>query len=73
LREGFRESNAWLAALTNYHFPPVFYAGDQWGSFNSIARMVTGILGAIGLMGFVLPDLERGFKDNPAPSDRPRP
>ena len=73
LREGFRESNAWLAALTNYHFPQVFYAGDQWGSFNSIARMVTGIPGAIGLMGFVLPDLERGFKDNPAPSDRPRP
>lgn len=59
IREGFRESNVWLAALTNHYFPPEFYAGDQWGSFNSIARLITGALGAAGLMGLVLPFLDR--------------
>ncbi|MCO6453314.1 MAG: DUF2085 domain-containing protein [Caldilineales bacterium] len=61
LRAGFRESNAWLAALTNNAFAPEFYAGDQWGSFNSIARMVTGILAAIGLIGFVFPYIDRSM------------
>jgi len=59
IREGFRESNAWLAMLTNNYFPPEFYAGDQWGSFNSMARLITGALGAVGLMGIVLPFLDR--------------
>ncbi len=63
LREGFRETNTWLAILTNHRFAPDFYAGDQWGSFNSIARLVTGLLGAIGLMGFVLPYFDRVMKE----------
>jgi uncharacterized membrane protein len=63
LREGFRETNAWLASLTNNRFPPEFYAGDQWGSFNSIMRLVTGVLGAIGLMGFVLPFMDRALRE----------
>lgn len=58
LREGFRESNAWLATLTHNTFAPEFYAGDRWGSFNSVARLLTGILGAIGLIGFAFPILE---------------
>ncbi|NOX62852.1 MAG: DUF2085 domain-containing protein [Chloroflexi bacterium] len=61
LREGFRETNAWLAVLTNNAFPPEFYAGDQWGSFNSIMRMITGILGAIGLIGFAFPYIDRAM------------
>lgn len=59
LREGFRESNVWLAALTQNMFAPEFYAGDQWGSFNSIARLLTGILGAIGVIGFIIPYLDK--------------
>ncbi len=62
LREGFRETNAWLAALTNNAFPPEFYAGDQWGSFNSIMRLITGILGAIGLIGFAFPYIDRAME-----------
>ncbi len=64
LREGFRETNAWLAVVTNYRFPPEFYAGDQWGSFNSIMRLITGVLGAVGLMGFVLPYVDRAMPSN---------
>jgi len=63
LREGFRETNAWLAVLTNYRFPPEFYAGDQWGSFNSLMRLITGLLGAFGLMGLVLPMVQRAMAD----------
>lgn len=59
LREGFRESNAWLAALTGNAFAPEFYDGDQWGSFNSIARMITGLLGALGLIGWAFPYIDR--------------
>ncbi|NOH04998.1 MAG: hypothetical protein HND47_24995 [Chloroflexi bacterium] len=34
---GFRDTNAWLAVLTNNTFPATFYAGDALGSFNSLA------------------------------------
>jgi len=59
LRWGFRETNAWLALLTNSAFAPDFYNGDQWGSFNSLARLVTGLLAAIGLIGFAFPYIDR--------------
>ena len=29
---GFRDSNAWLAALTHNAFAPTFYAGDALGA-----------------------------------------
>lgn len=64
LREGFRESNVWLAALTNQVFAPEFYNGDQWRSFNSIARLITGFLGAIGFIGFIFPFLDKALKDD---------
>jgi len=32
---GFRDSNEWLAGLTNHALPAWFYAGDALGSFNS--------------------------------------
>lgn len=59
LREGFRETNAWLAALTGHALPATFYVGDQWGSFNSLARLVTGLLAAWGVIGFAFPYLDR--------------
>jgi uncharacterized membrane protein len=41
---GFRDTNAWLQMLTGNLLPQAFYAGDQFGSFNSWARWVTGLL-----------------------------
>lgn len=61
LRESFRETNAWLATLTAHAFPPAFYAGDQWGSFNSLARLITGLLAAFGLIGFAFPYIDRSL------------
>jgi uncharacterized membrane protein len=66
LHQGFRDSNAWLAVLTQNAFSPGFYAGDSWGSFNSIMRMVTGILFGIGIVWFGFPYIEEYFKDQAA-------
>jgi uncharacterized membrane protein len=64
--QGFRDTNAWLAALTQHFFSPTFYAGDAWGSFNATLRMVTGILFGIGIVWFGFPYLEEYFKDQAA-------
>jgi uncharacterized membrane protein len=56
---GFRQSNAWLATLTFNAFPQSFYTGDAWGSFNSLARLVTGLLAAFSLIFWLLPLLDR--------------
>lgn len=58
---GFRDSNAWLAVLTNNAFPANFYAGDALGSFNSWMRMVTGLLFSLGLVWTFYPRLHSGF------------
>jgi len=60
---GFRDSNAWLAALTGNVLPATFYAGDSLGSFNSWARLITGVLSGIGLVGLTFPHLENTFAD----------
>lgn len=57
---GFRDTNAWLAALTANAFP-AFYSGDQYGSFNWWARLLTGILAAWGIAFFAFPWLDRIF------------
>ncbi len=59
--QGFRDSNAWLAALTNHVFPASFYAGDALGSFNSWMRLITGALAAFGLVWFAFPYMEASF------------
>jgi uncharacterized membrane protein len=59
--QGFRDSNAWLAALTGYTLPPSFYAGDAWGSFNSSMRLLTGVLFGLGLGWFGLPYFDSIF------------
>jgi uncharacterized membrane protein len=55
LGQGFRDSNAWLAALTGSAFPAGFYAGDAWGSFNAWMRLLTGLLFALGIVWFCFP------------------
>jgi uncharacterized membrane protein len=60
---GFRDSNVWLAALTNSVFPSTFYAGDALGSFNSWMRMVTGVLFGVGLVWLICPLIADAFSD----------
>jgi uncharacterized membrane protein len=54
---GFRDSNQWLAALTNNIFPATFYAGDALGSFNSWARFITGVLAGLAIAWLAFPFL----------------
>ena len=53
--QGFRDSNAWLAALTNHAFPASIYAGDALGSFNCWTRIITGLLAGLGIVWLVFP------------------
>lgn len=53
--QGFRDSNLWLAALTNNFLPATFYAGDVLGSFNSWMRNITGLLAGLGVVWLVFP------------------
>jgi uncharacterized membrane protein len=60
---GFRDFNDWLLALTNNALPG-FYSGDALGSFNSWARLFTGVLAGIGVVWFALPNLDRSFAES---------
>ena len=51
----FRDTNLWLTILSHGVFRPDFYAGDAWGSFNSILRLLTGILFGLGFVWFAFP------------------
>ena len=59
--QGFRDTNIWLAALTHNAFLASFYAGDAWGSFNSLMRLLTGILFGLGIIWFSFPYLHETF------------
>jgi uncharacterized membrane protein len=59
--QGFRDTNLWLAILTNHAFAPAFYAGDAWGSFNSLMRLLTGVLFGLGIVWFGFPYLNDSF------------
>jgi uncharacterized membrane protein len=61
--QGFRDSNAWLATLTNNVFPGTFYAGDAFGSFNSWMRLITGVLFGLGAIWLAYPYVEATFAD----------
>lgn len=52
---GFRDTNAWLAILTNHAFSATFYTGDALGSFNSIMRFITGLLAGFAITWLVFP------------------
>lgn len=60
--QGFRDSNAWLAVLTQNAFSSSFYAGDAWYSFNGIARLLTGVLFGLGIVWFGFPYLDEVFQ-----------
>ena len=53
--QGFRDTNGWLAAITNHSLPVSFYAGDGLGSFNSLMRFITGILSGLAIVWLILP------------------
>ena len=55
--QGFRDTNQWLAILTNNAFPPSFYTGDALGSFNSWMRLITGLPAGLGIVWLALPNI----------------
>lgn len=61
---GFRDTNTWLAALTQQQFPTSFYAGDAWGSFNAWMRVASGIFFGIGIVWFGFPYLNVAFTNS---------
>ncbi len=58
---GFRDVNVWLAQLTNSALPATFYAGDALGSFNSMMRLLTGVIFGIGTVWFAFPYVDATF------------
>jgi uncharacterized membrane protein len=52
---GFRDSNAWLASLTQHALPVSFYVGDALGSFNSWMRLLTGVLAGFSIAWLAFP------------------
>jgi len=65
--QGFRDVNLWLATLSQNIFRPEFYAGDAWGSFNSMMRLLTGILFGLGVAWFAFPALNDALSETDMP------
>jgi uncharacterized membrane protein len=63
IEQGFRDTNLWLVALTNNSLASTFYHGDAWWSFNSLMRLVTGILFGAGLVWATFPHVHALFTD----------
>ena len=59
--QGFRDTNQWLALLTNNSLPASFYAGDTLGSINSWLRLISGALAGVGIVWFVFPYMQESF------------
>ncbi len=59
--QGFRATNLWLVTMTRGGLPASFYAGDAWGSFNSLMRLITGLLFGLGVVWFGYPYLNLAF------------
>jgi uncharacterized membrane protein len=70
LEQGFRDTNTWLVALTQNAFAADFYAGTTWGSFNSLARLFTGILFGLGIVWFFFPIMDKAFSESANLTDR---
>ena len=61
LRADFRQTNQWAAILTAYALPAHFYAGDHFGSLNSLLRLITGLLFGFGVVAFLWPMMDNEF------------
>jgi uncharacterized membrane protein len=62
--QGFRDSNQWLNLLTNHSMPVSVYEGDAFGSFNSLMRLITGLLAGLGVVWLTFPSLEESLAQN---------
>lgn len=62
LTAGFRYHNGWLAALTGHALPDGFYSGDALGSFNSLMRLLTGLLAAAGVVWLAFPYIDQSAR-----------
>ena len=60
---GFRDTNAWLAVLTNNSFSASFYVGDAIASFNWWMRLISGLLAGFGIVFFFYPYFEETMSD----------
>jgi uncharacterized membrane protein len=60
---GFRDTNIWLQVLTGNLLPSSFYVGDQFGSFNSWARWITGLSFGITTVLAFFPIIESAMVD----------
>jgi len=58
---GFRDNNLWLAVITRHILPEAFYIGDAWGSFNSLMRLLTGLMFGFGLVWYTYPYFDKLF------------
>lgn len=61
--QGFRDTNLWLAQLTDFSLAQTFYAGDAWGSFNSWMRLISGLLFGAGIVLYGFPIVDQMFVD----------
>jgi uncharacterized membrane protein len=59
--QGYRYENLWLEVFTQQVFPASFYSGEAWGSFNSLMRLLTGILFGTGFVWYTYPQLDKLF------------
>lgn len=59
LAEGWRYSNQWLANLTGNALPTWFYAGDALGSFNSWARLLSGLTFGVAVVWLAFPYIDQ--------------
>ena len=69
---GFRDTNSWLQALTMNALPQSFYSGDQFGSFNSWARWITGFTFSLTTILMAFPLIERSMQDLAASAEYAR-
>jgi uncharacterized membrane protein len=67
---GYRDTNAWLAALTGNALPQAFYYGDQLGSFNSWARWVTGFVFSITTVFALFPVIDESMRGTARDAER---
>ncbi len=65
--QGFRYANLWLAQVTLHIFPLSFYSGETFGSFNSLMRLLSGILFGMGIVWYTYPYLDHAIRAQELP------